>query len=470
MKASQRLSNAVCAMAMACAGCGSTDGADAVTAPTSADAGVQPDGARESAAVQDAPVETASEELSVKVIGPASGATVTEGGALQFSAEASGGVPPYAATWTFGGAAPEASSIETGEVAMMIPGAYTAQIEVTDAADQSAVASVEFTVASLLGDMRIWFGNLHSHSGASDGEGDPDEVYTWARDEEKLDFYAMTDHAESLFGSEWSELGAAAEQFDEPGVFAALRGFEWSHPINGHICIYATDDYTAAYASIWIDFIYDWIDDADGLAQFNHPGREIGVFNDLSYEASVGDNMFAIETGNKGDGNNDGDFFEYYVKALDKGWRVAPTNNQDNHKLSINSHRTAYVGQELSAEGLLEAMRARRLYSTDDPDIEVVFRAGAAWMGSTIPAPADPLELAVKVVDDEPIVSLRILTNGGEEAAVWTPPSEDETEALWMPEVVAESGDYFFLEVTSLDENDDDGPHQIALTAPIWIE
>ena len=24
--------------------------------------------------------------------------------------------------------------------------------------------------------------------------------------------------------------------------------------------------------------------------------------------------------------------YEYYIMALDKGWHVAPTNNQDNHK------------------------------------------------------------------------------------------------------------------------------------------
>jgi hypothetical protein len=408
--------------------------------------------------------------LSVAILSPSEGAATAEGGALEFVAQASGGIPPYHASWSLDGAAEAAEVMSPGAIAMGIPGEYEAALTVIDAEEQAAIATVSFTVESLFGDMGVWFGNLHSHSAASDGEGDPTAALTWARDEAGLDFYAMTDHSEMLFGSEWGDIGDAVAACDAPGIFAALRGFEWSHPINGHMCIYETDSYNAAYSAIWISYIYDWIDAQDGLAQFNHPGREIGVFNGLSLVEEVRDNLFAIETGNKGDGNNDWEFMPHYVQALDNGWRVAPTNNQDNHSLSVNSHRTAYLGEELSSEGLLEAMRARRLYSTDDPDIRVAFRAGEAWMGDVVPAASQPMILGVKVEDDEPIFGMRILTNGGEVAAAWAPPQGDQAVALWTPQVDAAGGDYFYLEVTSVDVNDGDGPYQVAVTAPIWVE
>ena len=41
------------------------------------------------------------------------------------------------------------------------------------------------------GGWKIYFGNLHSHSSASDGVGSPSEAYTYAKDEGKLDFMCL---------------------------------------------------------------------------------------------------------------------------------------------------------------------------------------------------------------------------------------------------------------------------------------
>jgi len=413
--------------------------------------------------------DTGTGGLGVTIASPTDGSELEEGDSLVFEASVEGGEPPFEYSWSFDGAAPASAALSPGAIELVEPGSYEATLTVTDSSEQTAEAQVGFDVLSAEGDMQYWFGNLHSHSGYSDGEGDPAEVLAWARDEAGLDFYAMTDHSEQLFGSEWEEIGVQVALADEAGEFVALRGFEWSHPINGHVCIYDTDDYTAAYFAIWINFIYDWIDERDAFAQFNHPGREIGVFNDLDLETYVVDNFFAIETGNKGDGNNDGEFLPYYTQALDNGWRVAPVSNQDNHSMSVNSHRTVYVGPTLSSDGLRAAMGARRLYSTDDPDIEIAFKLGDAWMGEVVPAPEDSARFTVKVTDDEPIVAVELIGNGDTVIAEQLP-GPDTSELLWKPEVPVTSGDYVFVKVTSTDELDGDGPEQIAVTAPIWFE
>ncbi len=316
--------------------------------------------------------------------------------------------------------------------------------------------------------MNFYFGNFHSHSGISDGEGSAEEIMQWAKNEANVDFYAMTDHSEQIFGGEWNEMKEMTDLYNEDGVFVAIRGFEWSHPLNGHICIYLTDDFNSAYSALWISYIYDWIDEKNAIAQFNHPGREVNVFDDLDFELKVADNMIAIETGNKGDGNNDGEFLPYYIKALDKGWILAPASNQDNHSMNINTHRSVYVGPDLSRQSMIDAMYARRRYSSDDPDIKVTFRLGKDWMGSIVTTTESLLKFTVKIEDNEPVKELQIISNGGNVVANSIIEGK-QNSVTWNPEIMVNMNSYYFLKVISEDVLDNDGPDQIALTAPVWI-
>lgn len=405
-------------------------------------------------------------EMSVEII--ATNETITENGTVDFSAEVMDGFPPYTYSWSFDSAVEDSEEESPTGILFEEPGDYTITVEVEDSQGQTGSASIIIKVEGIEGNMNCYYGNMHGHSGISDGEGTPEEVMNWAKFDLEIDFYIMTDHSEQIFGNEFDLIKQNTDFYTENGKFVAMRGFEWSHPYNGHICIYITDDYTAAYNALWINFIYDWIDERNALAQFNHPGREDGTFNNLVFEAYVDDNMFAIETGNKGTGNNDGEFLPYYSDALDNGWHVAPTSNQDNHSLSMNSHRTVYVGEELSQAGLLDAMYSRRLYSSDDPDIKVFFRSGDNWMGSFVNFTDNKLGFSIKVEDNEPILKLELIGNKDTVLAELVP--EEGTESIkWFPEIDVNANTYVFLKVTSEDTLDDDGPEQIAVTAPFWI-
>jgi len=407
--------------------------------------------------------------LQVSIASPSAGTELLEGRTLHLAATVSGGQPPYQGTWELLGVGPVASGVSPGDLQMTEPGAHTLEVTVTDAAGHSASASVPVLIVDFNGGLRPYFGHLHSHSAISDGEGTPDEVLTWARDVVGVDFYAMTDHAEQMSNSEWTLVAQKTAEYSQPGVFVALRGFEWSHPWNGHMCIFDTADFTSAISDIWISYIYDWLVDHQGLAQFNHPGRENGVFDDLDYESAVAPHMFAIETGNRGNGNAGGEFLPYYIRALDKGWRLAPTSNQDNHSLNFNSHRTAYWAAELSQESLLQAMRDRAFYSSDDPNVEVLLRVGDVSMGGILtPSAQGPLEFQIKVADDEPIQRLELITRSGAVAAMVEPPA-GATRFYWFPVVNVSSNGWYFLKVTSEDVLDGEGPVQVAVTPPIYI-
>ncbi len=323
--------------------------------------------------------------------------------------------------------------------------------------------------------MSFYYGNFHSHSKISDGKGSPAEAFSWARDEAGYDFYAMTDHAIQIFGSEWEAMGENAEIFNQDDEFIAIRGFEWSSPIHGHICIYGTDDYRNNALLPTLTGIYDWIDARGALAQFNHPGREARVFRPLlstqefDYRAHVADNFFAMETGNKGVGNNDSEYLDYYHVALDQGWRIAPTSNQDNHSLSTNSHRSIVIAEELTREAIFEGMTARRVLSGDDPNLEVIFKQGQNWMGSEIELNQKSVTFEIYVRDDEPLTKLQLISNGGEIVAEKILDDRPET-FYWKPCVKLPRGEsYYFVQVFEENILDEDDDVQITVTAPIWI-
>lgn len=317
--------------------------------------------------------------------------------------------------------------------------------------------------------MNIYFGNLHSHTSYSDGEGTPEEAFSWARDL-GLDFYAITDHAEQMSDKEWADTGERADEFYEPGSFVAMRGFEWSQPALGHMNVLGTDDFTGAIKTPTLKGIYRWIDERDALAQFNHPGKEEGPFvedfDDMAFDERAVDNMVSIERGSKSKIDR---YYEYYPKALQNDWTLGPADNWDNHELkTVYPHRTAIIAEDLTREALYEALASRRIYSTDDSNLRVIFRCNGEWMGSEVQG--DQLSFDVVVEDDEPIERLEILNERGD---VVLSMEADGNSVEWRPELEAKDRAYY-LRVFEIDTNGDEpeapGGLQIAVTAPVWVK
>jgi hypothetical protein len=102
-------------------------------------------------------------------------------------------------------------------------------------------------------EMRLYWGDIHGHSTASDGAFSPDEYYTFARDVSGLDFCALTDHDDvghnsnvpdhSKFMTEdvWRALQDVTNRYNAPGRFVTLVGFEYSQielGVEGHRNVY----------------------------------------------------------------------------------------------------------------------------------------------------------------------------------------------------------------------------------------
>ncbi len=127
---------------------------------------------------------------------------------------------------------------------------------------------------------------------------------------------------------------------------------------------------------------------ANALSQFNHPGTTFGNFIDFGYwDAVIDTRMYMVEVGN-GEGQiGAGGYYpsyEQYIMALDKGWHVAPTNNQDNHKGrwgNANDARDVVLTDDFTEDGIYEAIRNRRMYATEDKNLELDYTVNGNMMG-----------------------------------------------------------------------------------------
>ncbi|MCD7734856.1 MAG: hypothetical protein LUH48_06995, partial [Clostridiales bacterium] len=270
-------------------------------------------------------------------------------------------------------------------------GASIMAYAVKDGYTTSAVTTRTFTERSQE-TYNIYFGQLHSHTNYSDGAGSITDAYEHATEvhesTDTLDFLAVTDHSNSFdsassdsvtitngsLSEEWTEGQEMADKYTTE-EFVALFGYEmtWSNGL-GHINTYNTGGFQSRTQSAYTTYstalqnYYETLKTVtDSISQFNHPGTTFGDFQDFSYfDEEIDDLITLIEVGN-GEGTiGSSSYFpsyEYYTRALDKGWHVAPTNNQDNHKGlwgDANTARTVVLADNLTEDDIYDAMRNYR--------------------------------------------------------------------------------------------------------------
>jgi hypothetical protein len=132
-----------------------------------------------------------------------------------------------------------------------------------------------------VGELRVYFGNLHSHTGYSDGTGTPAEAFTYARDVADLDFLAVTEHNHAtadtgapadrrngvliahrpeLYAGGSDSLVAAAAAATEPGRFVALYGQEFSTISSGnHVNVFDVPQVIDAPSGAFDVFLALWL-------------------------------------------------------------------------------------------------------------------------------------------------------------------------------------------------------------------
>ncbi len=404
-------------------------------------------------------------------------------GMADFLVEGSFGDVPYALTYnasTFAATLnPDQSLLPTSEYTVTVLSA------IEDWAGNPLVAGAEWTFSTMAEPpMNAYFGDLHNHTSISDGSGTPAEALA-AGEAAGFDFMAISDHSYSIDDTDWANTLNAVEGATNAN-FVALRGFEYTQGAEGHINVYNTVrhavrtdttstctlcDYTPNLEDgSTVQGFYTWVtisgtvglDSAGTVMQFNHPGWI--NFNDWVYHPEVSDVARLEEVGN-GNGSSYTFSEDQYIRSLDYGWKVGATNNADTHTAywGVNTdHRTGVFMTELTKDNLLEALRERRTFATEDKNFSLSMKANGLWMGSEI-ANTGQVTFAINGTDpDAELASVvQIITNEGKVALAYTPVTASFS---WSPQLVITPGvHYFYVKVTQADGD------QI-VSSPVWTQ
>ena len=388
----------------------------------------------------------------------------------------------------------------------MADGKVTVTVTVKRADKKETSKTWSFTIGEAT--FQRYFGQLHSHTQYSDGAGSLDSALAYVKalpDNANVDFVAFTDHS-NYFDSKnnpnveaalydmslvndsdpshsWATYKNTVAAFNAANVgkMVAIAGFEmtWSGG-PGHINTFNTPGIVSRNNTTLnnktkdagLQAYYKLLSQTEGvnsISQFNHPGTTFGNFIDFGYwDAVVDTRMYMVEVGN-GEGQiGAGGYYpsyEQYIMALDKGWHVAPTNNQDNHKGrwgNANDARDVILTDDFTEDGIYAALRARRMYATEDKNLELDYTVNGNMMGSIIDVP-EKLNFEISFNDPDrtdSIAKVELVVNSGKVAYTWNS-AADLAKGSVSVELDPEYT-YYFVRVT-------EGDGDLAVTAPVWV-
>ncbi len=365
---------------------------------------------------------------------------------------------------------------------------------------------------------RLAFGDLHSHSGESDGTGTLEENYAYAHDVANLDFYCLSEHDLHIRGDGWERRLALCRSADCPGAFAALAGYEWTNRVYGHRNVYfrspdeaifvpalaaragpASDDAYAAPPDLWKALDRHG---APALTVPHHPSCASHPFNWAHYSPkydrvaeiySVWGNAECYPNRYQGAGS-DRYPSAFLRPVLARGYRfgfIASADAHDGHPGNAQSplvkhhHQFHYLGSgraavwvdELSGAAVFDALHIRRCYATTGEPIAVDFRLNDQPMGSELPAMqvGRHPRLEVQVAAPSPLERVQVIRNG---RVVHTVQPDEEETALrfaWVesepsPWAAADAlpgphgpSTYYYVKVIQQDG-------EMAWSSPIWVD
>lgn len=287
------------------------------------------------------------------------------------------------------GAAWHADFVEYRPEKPLAYGAHMLELTLRDMLGNRTYRKIGFSV-SRGRKLNCYVGQVHSHTGDSDGSATPEEAIRYARDVGGVDFFAVTDHSHHVSAERYEAQTALADRYNQNGAFACLYGFEmtWNNKTGywGHINVLNTEWYEQRIDRVNLQNFYTELKQhPQAVAMFNHPGDKWGNFHDYAYRDGEIDRLICLSE-IRGAG-----YDREYALMLTKGWHAAPVYNEDNHKPNWTRATNAcgvVLAPSLTRENILDAMRRRRTYTTLDRSTKVFYRVNGEWLGATLEAPS----------------------------------------------------------------------------------
>ena len=309
--------------------------------------------------------------------------------------------------------------------------------------------------------LRRYWGDLHGQSGETIGAGTAEAYFRYARDKACIDIVGHQGNDFQITDAFWKELNRLTRDFDAPGKFVCVPGYEWSgntgmggdrniffrhegRPIrrSSHILVEGCASSKPIYRA---DELFRALQNEDAVLIAHVGGR----YADIKF-AHDGRLERAVEV------HSTWGTFEWLLHdAFEKGYRVGVVCHSDDHKGRPGATRpgastfgalgglTCYFMRELNRDALFEALRRRHHYGTtgtrlfldvhgsfaepvaafsDDPQLGTARESAtrAVMMGDIIRPGAVPLCFTAEVVGIAPVERVDVL-HGPSIAATFAP-------------------------------------------------
>jgi len=362
-----------------------------------------------------------------------------------------------------------------------------------------------------------YFGNLHSHTGYSDGCQDsatsgitePAGAYNFAKASQHFDFLGISEHNHYSasknpgFKQPLYQPGLTiANNANQDNVFLTLFGVEYgvSSNYNGHVVVYgfnqllgwetgvpgvSGNNYDIFNAKTDYDGLWRKVkNNPNAFCYVAHPNNTDYTTNGLvatalynapynaAYDSAIVGvplrNGPAFSTSVNYTDYSSSNYFAYYKKLLSIGYHVGMTYDHDNHNTTFgrpNAGRLVILAPSLTRPNLYYAMQNMHFYGSDDWNAKIDFNTGGNIMGSILTGSVAPTFNVVHNDDDgEHLNYLQIwrgVSGSGSLPTVVYTSYQNNTATYTEQSMIQGTQYYYFAELKQADGN-------WIITSPIW--
>jgi hypothetical protein len=285
---------------------------------------------------------------------------------------------------------------------------------------------------------RILWADLHGHSNLSDGTGTAEDYFRYARDVAGLDVAVLTDHDHvgrrplDATPEFWAEIRKQVAAFNDPGRFVTVLGFEWTSWIHGHRHVLYFDGDGSVISTADPAYqtpiqLWDALRGKRALTFAHHSaGGPIAtnwayppdpVLEPVTEIVSVHGNSESLDAPNPVHEPVAGNFVR---DVLQRGFRLGFVGSGDSHDghpglvalgNSGSGGLAAILSDDLTRDGVYEALRARRVYATNGRRIFLQVTLDGAPMGSVLQASAaaNPARIAVMAIGESGLARIDVI-------------------------------------------------------------
>lgn len=190
------------------------------------------------------------------------------------------------------------------------------------------------------------------------------------------------------------------------------------------------------------------------LCSFNPISNNLNFFNYMKY-SSYGDNVFSlIDITDRANNTMSPFYLKIYNTALDNGWHISPITNQ---------YTTSILCTNLSKDSILNSLKNRRTYVSNNTNLNLEFTINGSSMGAIIKNPSK-LDFNISSIDlnsKNKIKNIYVISNNNKIIKNIKLNNYLAKYEFTLKEF--EKYSYYYL-IIKQDNN------KITITSPIWVE